>query len=162
MTLWTAAEQQAIKPISSNNASKFDLLAIETQVKDLKPLLGFDFYQDLMNNPDSVENKKLLDGGNYDRGGIVYSFCRAEICFSLFFYANYVMSSYFADTFTGFVSKNHEDAQPISSGDRKNLRDINKEVAFQYWEDCKQFIYCNKPDYPYYLCQTRNNKMITL
>ena len=55
--LWTSAEQQTIRPISANNlARKFDRLAELTQVKDLKPLVGYDMFQDLIQHPTSTAN----------------------------------------------------------------------------------------------------------
>lgn len=161
MALWTANEQQSIKPISANNASKFTLLAEETQIKDLKPLIGYDFYQDLIQSPESVANTALLDGGTYVYNGVSYSFRGLKVVLAYFFFANYVMSSWFTDTFAGFVTKTHEDAQPVSSGDKKNMRDMNIEVAMQEWTDCLHFIAANSQDYPYYI-KTTNRKMIIL
>jgi hypothetical protein len=160
--LWTSTNQQAIKPISANNLGKFDNLALETQIKDLKPLIGFDMFQDLLQNPTATANKALLDGGEYTYNGVTYEFKGLIYVLCYFFYANYVMTSWYADTFTGFVAKNHDDAQPASSGDKKNLRDLNVEIAMQYWEDCKHFIAANSSDYPYFLCTTPNRKMIIL
>jgi hypothetical protein len=162
MALWTIANQQAIKPISANNVGKFDTLALETQIKDLKPLIGFDMFQDLLQNPTETANKALLDGGEYTYNGVTYEFKGLIYVLCYFFYANYVMTSWYADTFTGFVSKNHDNAQPASSGDKKNLRDLNIEIALQYWEDCKHYIMANSSDYSYYNCTPKNRKMIIL
>ena len=163
MALLTYNELQAIKPISANNAGKFDQLIIETEIKDLKPLLGYEFYQDLMSNPDTEANGKLLDGGTFTVNGITYSFAGLKSVIAYFFYANYVMTSWYADTFTGFVTKSNEDSQPASQGDKKNLRDLAVETALQYWEDCKKYIEANSSDFPYYDCgKPRNNRLITI
>jgi hypothetical protein len=162
MALLTFSELQAIKPISANNAGKFDNLLKETLIKDIKPLLGYEFYQDLTQNESTTPNAKLLSGDTYTYSGIDYTFEGLKTVIAYFLYANYVMTSWYSDTFTGFVGKNHDDAQPASSGDKKNLRDMNIEIARQHWEDCKYFITANSPDYPYFLCKTINRKMITL
>ena len=55
--LWTYEDQQRIKPFSENNYKKFDELARSTMVKDLKPLLGFDMFQDIIQNSTTTANK---------------------------------------------------------------------------------------------------------
>jgi hypothetical protein len=161
MALLTFAELQLIKPISANNAGKFDDLLKTTLIKDIKPLLGFDFYQDMIQNESTVANARLLAGDTYIYSGITYTFEGLKTIIAYFLYANYVMSN-LADTFTGFVTKSNEDSQPASSGDKKNLRDINIETAMQHWEDCKYFLDTNAVDYPYYLPKTQNNRVILL
>jgi len=157
--LLTISEQQAIKAISANNTGKFDDLLAETVIKDIKPLLGFDFYQDLIQNPTSTENALLLSGGTYMYNGVTYSFEGLKTVIAYFLFANYVMSN-LVDTFTGFVTKNNEDSQAASSGDKKNLRDMNREIAMQHWDDCKAFIASSTVSFPYYLT-TRSNRIIT-
>jgi hypothetical protein len=161
MALLTFNEQQAIKAISTNNAGKFDDLLKTTLVNDIKPLLGFDFYQDLIQNESTTPNARLLDGDTYIYSGITYTFEGLRTVIAYFLYANYVMSNV-VDTFTGFVTKSNEDSQPASSGDKKNIRDMNRETAMQHWEDCKYFLDINAVDYPYYLPKTQNNRLILL
>ena len=49
--LWTYANQQTIKPIAANfPQTKFEQIMEETQVEDLQKLLGFEFYQDIIQN----------------------------------------------------------------------------------------------------------------
>jgi len=160
--LWSLQEQQATRPISDNNASrKFNNLAYDTQIKDLKPLLGFDMFQDLIQNPTTTANTLLLSGGTYTYNGITYQFEGLKKVLCYLFYANYVMDN-LQDTFHGFVTQNTEDSTAASSGDKKNLRDQNHEIAMQHWVDCKHFIECNYANYPYFNCRTQNNRLITL
>lgn len=159
--LWTLANQTAIRPISDNNAGKFTQLAADTQIKDLKPLLGWDMFQDIIRNPTTVANALLIAGGTYVYQGITYEFSGLKAVLSYFLYANYIMDN-MQDTFHGFVTKNTEDSTAASSGDKKNLRDQNREIALQHWYDCQQFIEANASDYPYYIFKTRNNRIITL
>ena len=159
--LWTISEQQAIKAFSANNAGRFDEIADITQIKDLKPLIGFDFYQDLIQNPATPANARLLDGDTYTYNGVTYEFKGLKYVLAYLWYANYVMSN-MVDTFTGFVVKSNEDSQPASSGDKKNLRDINREVAMSHWEDCKNFLTVNSVDYPYFYFKRNVRKIITL
>ena len=161
MSLLLISDQRTIKPISQNNENKFNDLLEMTLIKDIKPLLGYYFYQDIIQNPTSTANKTLLDGGTYTYSGVTYTFKGLKYVIAYFLYANYIFSN-IADTFTGFVVKSNEDSQPASQGDKKNLRDINIEVAMQHWDDCKMFIMANSPDYPNFIYKQKNNRMIIL
>jgi len=159
--LWLSSEQQTIRPISANNIDrKFARLAELTMVKDLKPLLGFDMFQDLIQNSSETANAKLLAGGTYTYNGVTYTFDGLKYVLANFLFANYIVDN-LEDTFTGFVTKSNEDSQPASSGDKKNLRDLAVETAMQYWEDCKKYIEANSSDFPYYDCKPVNRRMIT-
>ena len=160
--LWTQSDQTAIRPISANNlARKFDRLAELTQVKDLKPLLGYDMFQDLIQNSETTANAALLAGGTFTYNGVTYTFDGLKYVLANFFFANYIVDN-LEDTFTGFVTKSNEDSQPASAGDKKNLRDLAIETALQYWEDCKKYIEANSSLFPYYNCKPRSNRLITI
>ena len=160
--LWTQSDQTAIRPISANNlARKFDRLAELTQVKDLKPLLGYDMFQDLIQNSGTTANAALLAGGTFTYNGVSYTFDGLKYVLANFFFANYIVDN-LEDTFTGFVTKSNEDSQPASQGDKKNLRDLAIETALQYWEDCKKYIEANSSLFPYYDCKPRSNRLITI
>jgi hypothetical protein len=159
--LWTSANQQTIRPISDNNLTrKFARLAELTQVKDLKPLLGWDMFQDLIQNPTSTANAALLDGATYTYNSVTYIFDGLKYVLANFLFANYIVDN-LEDTFTGFVTKSNEDSQPASAGDKKNLRDLAVETAMQYWEDCKKYIEANSSLFPYYDVKPVNRRLIT-
>ena len=160
--LWTQNEQQSIRPVSANNIDrKFARLAELTQVKDLKPLLGYDMFQDLIQNSGTTANAALLAGGTFTYNGVTYTFDGLKYVLANFFFANYIVDN-LEDTFTGFVTKSNEDSQPASQGDKKNLRDLAVETALQYWEDCKKYIEANSSLFPYYNCKPRSNRLITI
>jgi hypothetical protein len=72
--LWTQNEQQTIRPVSANNIDrKFNRLAELTQIKDLKPLLGYDMFQDLIQNSSETANAELLNGGTFTYNGVTYT-----------------------------------------------------------------------------------------
>ena len=160
--LWLSSEQQTIRPISDNNLTrKFNRLAELTMIKDLKPLIGYDMFQDLIQNPTTKANAKLLAGGTFTYNGVTYTFDGLKYVLANFFFANYIVDN-LEDTFTGFVTKSNEDSQPASQGDKKNLRDLAIETALQYWEDCKKYIEANSSLFPYYDCKPRSNRLITI
>ena len=154
--LWTYANQQAIKPISANQAQgMFNQLAAEVQVVDLQNLIGFSFYQDLVQNPATIPNAALLDGGSYTAGGVTYIYSGLKYVLAYFFYARYILVSFKKDTYGGMVSKKFEDSFQLNNGDEANLAKDNRITAFKYWEECQAFIRENSSDYPYY-CEDPN------
>lgn len=149
--LWTHTEQQDIKPISPNfPQEQFNQIAEEVQVEDLQKLLGFNFYQDLIQNPDSDENAALLDGGTYETGGITYFYKGLKYVLAYFLYARYIRVSKIKDTYGGFVEKKFEESQGLNNGDESNHYVSFRKIAFKYWEECVCFIKVNSTDYPYY------------
>ena len=158
--LWSSSEQQAIRPISANNLTrKFNALAELTQQKDLRPLVGFDMFQDLIQNPTSTANAALLDGESYAYNGRTFTFDGLKYVLAHLFFANYITDNV-EDTFTGMVVKSNEDSQPASAGDKKNLQNMARETAMQYWEDCKMYIEANIASFPYYDCKPPNKRLI--
>lgn len=148
--LWTYAEQQVIRPISENNQMKFAKIAEETQAKDLQELIGFDFYQDLIQNPLTTANAALMDGGNYTVSGINYFHEGLKYVLAYLFFARYLTESENFDTFVGLVHTNIDNSQRLSAGDQKNYILQFRQVAYKYWEETEQFILNNLTDYPYY------------
>jgi hypothetical protein len=99
--LWLSSEQQTIRPISANNIDrKFARLAELTQIKDLKPLLGFDMFQDLIQNSGETANAKLLAGGTYTYNGVTYTFDGLKYVLAHLLFANYIV-------------ENHEDSSHV-------------------------------------------------
>ncbi len=151
--LWTYANQQSIKPISANfDQTKFAQLQKEVQVEDLQKLLGFDFYQDLIQNPATTENAALLDGGTYEVAGVTYSYVGLKFTLAYYLYARYVQTSFKKDTAAGFVRKNLEDSRQLDRGEQADYHKDFRKVAGSYWEENEKFIIANSEDYPYYNC----------
>ena len=153
--LWTYTEQQTIKAISANQPEAlFDKLGEEVQVEDLQNMLGFKFYQDIVQNPDSTANAALLDGGTYTVSAVTYFYLGLKYVLAYLFYAKYVKNSFKKDTYGGFVGKQFEESRQLNNGDEANFHKEARKVAFKYWEECEQFIKANSSDYPYYCTDT--------
>jgi len=151
MALWTLTEQQTIKPVSGNfPLAKFDQMATETQVEDLQKLLGYDFYQDIIQNPTSTANAALLAGGTYTYNSVTYIFAGLKYVLAYLLFARYIKQSGISDTFGGMVKKNFEDSRELNNGDEKNLHNDFRKIAFKYWDECKCYIYAHSTDFPYY------------
>jgi hypothetical protein len=161
--LWTIFDQQNIKPISKNRQRDFDLLAKEVELTDLQPLIGVEFYNDLVQNPESEWNKKLLDGDVYVIGAQNISFSGLKHALSYFLYARYIAVSDEADTFSGVVVKTTPDSEPLPSGRIKTRVYDTRQIAFAYFNDCSRFISENNSQFPFNIvgCVHSFNRSIT-
>ena len=149
--LWTYANQQSIKPIAANfPQTPFEQIMAEVQVEDLQKLLGFDFYQDIIQNPTDTWNAKLLDGGTYEYNSITYIYSGLKYVLAYFAYARYVRISSKKDTYGGFVGKRFEDSQQINTGDESNLYKDFRKIAYKYWGECQKFMSANATRFTYY------------
>ena len=156
--LWTYANQQTIKPISANfPQGEFEQMMEEVQVEDLQKLLGFDFYQDIIQNPTDTWNAKLLDGGEYEYNSVTYFYEGLKYVLAYFAYARYVKISSKKDTATGFVSKQFEDSRQINIGKELNLHKDFIKIAFKYWEECQKFLSANSSEFAYYYVDSLPN-----
>lgn len=155
--LWTQAQQQAIKKISLNRIDKsFDKLAEETQITDLQPLLGFDMFQDLVQNPTTEWNAKLLAGGTYTYNSVTYIYSGLIYTLAYFLYARYVSESNEFDTYVGMVQKDNQDSRHLEIGAIKNRVNSIRQIANKHWEDCERFINANIAVFPYALNSPNN------
>ncbi|MBP8034688.1 MAG: hypothetical protein KAZ71_08815, partial [Bacteroidia bacterium] len=65
------ADIAVFKQISKTVAdAKLDDIIIQTQIDDIRPLLGDKLFNDLMNNTEDYDT--LMDGGVYTYNGITY------------------------------------------------------------------------------------------
>ena len=153
--LWTYSEQQTIKPIAANfKQPAFVQLQEEVQVEDLQKLLGFQFYQDIIQNPTDTWNAALLNGGTYEVSGVTYSYVGLKFTLAYYLYARYVQVSFKKDTATGFVSKNRDDSRQLNKGDEGNYHKDFRKIAGSYWEENEKFIIANSENFPYYNCDS--------
>ena len=149
--LWTYADQQEIKPVSTNfPQAKFEQMAAEVQVNDLQKLLGFDFYQDIIQNPTDTWNAALLDGGTYEHNSVTYTYSGLKYVLAYFLFAQYVKHNSIKDTFGGFVKQQFEDSREINKGEQANYHNDFRKIAFKYWEECMCFMRANTTRFPYF------------
>lgn len=145
--------QQAIKPISANNESKYAQLAAEVESLEVDKLLGYAFYQAVSTTPanysDLLNATEFVDcnGNTVKHRGLLYVIAYLN-------YAKYIGESYVADTFSGFVQKNRPDSERISSGDIKRLQQENREIAFNAFELIRMYLNKNKDTYPLWNCNS--------
>ena len=136
--IWTWSEQQEIRPIDENNAHLFEQIQTEVQNHDLKKLIGFEFFNELLQNIHEYE--LLLTGGEYTYNGSTYNFNGLIYVCAFLFYARYIRDSRVNDTFTGFVTHTADGMQPLSSNKIMNLENRYKEIAATEWEACLHYL----------------------
>lgn len=149
-TLINYTEQQQVKPISDNNAERFEQIMLETEVKDLQPLLGMSLYQDLIQDPTAARYVTLKDGATWTLSGKSYKMMGLKYVLAYLFYANYVEQVAIADTFSGMVQHTFAESQHIETSEKRRIASMNREIAARYWEEVKLYIENNLSTYPEY------------
>lgn len=160
--LLSLAQQQAIKTISPNWANyvkttggttNYEQLALEVEESDLQKLLGAALLQDLQDNPTETNNAILLNGGTFeDCNGNTIKFKGLRYVLAYMNYSQQILESDVADTFTGFVKKNRNEADGLSFGEKKQLMINAREKAMAQWELAKQFLNDNTDLYELWYC----------
>lgn len=160
--LLSLAQQQAIKPISPNWAntiksvggvSNYDQLALEVEDNDLQQLLGAALLQDIQDNPTEARNVILLDGGSFeDCNGDTIKFKGLRYVLAYMNFSQQIMESDIADTFTGFVKKNRNEADSLGFSEKKQSMISTREKAMTQWNLTKQYLNENTELYPLWYC----------
>jgi len=156
--LWTSVDQQAIKPISKNRINDFAKLAEEVQLTDLQPLMGFDFFQNILQTPTATWNANLLTGGTYTYNSVTYVFSGLKYVLAYFLFARHIEQSGEFDTFSGLVEKTMQDGSKADIGVIKNRINSVRKIANKHWEDCDRFIMANSSNFPYSLYNPINRQ----
>jgi len=158
MALLLYSEQQNLKPISPNWANsvkiqggKTNFVQLEEEIENgwLKTLLGAAFLYWVQQNPTVLEVISLLGGAVFkdcDNNDIEFRGLKYQIAFMV--YAKYIDVSDQADTFTGLVRQNREEANPLSEGAIKRGKRDAESLVMQDFEIMKVFISQNAALYP--------------
>lgn len=123
------AKMQEVRRVSDNNSKRFELISQEVEDLELSKLLGAKLYQQVSDDPEMYSD--LLDATGFTRCDgttIKHKGLHYVICYLI--YAQYILESDVADTFSGMVSKNLPNSQPLSTGRLKELNQHYREIAF--------------------------------
>lgn len=139
-------EQQAIKPIDKNSASRYSAIANDVEVYDIDLLLGNALYQDVVKNPQNYES--LLNAAEFEScDGLTLKHKGLKFVIAYLNYAKYVSESHIADTFSGLRQKANPDSETISKGDIERLYKQNRDIAFHAFELIKEYLDRNQSIY---------------
>ncbi|MCQ2608770.1 MAG: hypothetical protein MJ197_08805 [Bacteroidales bacterium] len=119
---------QRYKPCSKNNRAKIEQLIEEVEFLELSKLIGCDIY-----------NQLVIDCSKPTQEDDVCAICNNGLykCISYLVYAQYLVESNVADTFTGFVQKTRQDSENIPQGTIQNLQRHYRDIAFLSFKQVK-------------------------
>lgn len=120
----------------------------QAQFADLQRLLGADFYNDLIRNSASTNYQTLLNGGDYTYNEVTYTNVGLKSVIVHYFEARYKLHGSSTDTPFGLVVKTDPNSQNVDLANRKMEAKEAKNLAFNYWENVKDFLDRNAADYP--------------
>ena len=122
----TFEQQQEIKPISENNAYKWEQIAKEVYNVKMLPLFGEDFMIDVEDNLNNPDYSALLNGLQYTYSGDNYRHAGLRATLAYLVYAQYIQESGLEDTFTGLVRQARNETEKANDGD------IGRVIKFAY------------------------------
>lgn len=153
--LITFSEQQNIKPISPNSEPRFAQIMKETQINELQELLGFQLYQDLIQNPTSTNNNLLLNGAIWEYCGQKIKMHGLKYVLAHYFYSNYSRENKNHDTYSGQMIHQIAEAQHVSIQELNGIKKRARETASKFWQEVKLFLDNNTNSYPYWFCDKK-------
>jgi hypothetical protein len=145
---------------------KLNQIILETQFQDLRPLLGERFFNDILNKVEasSTDYDDLLDGNTYTYQGITYTNYGLRCVLSNYIYARYTIFGDIIDnSFGQSIKMNVNESQPVSASIKKSLYQMNRDLAYNYWLNVRDYIVRNNTTYDLYNdCYTSTNKTFKL
>jgi hypothetical protein len=150
--LITYNEAQAIKKFSSNNEDDYAQIMEEVQINELQELLGFELYQDLINNPTSAQNVILLDGTTWTYGSQSIVMKGLKYVLAHYFIAQYAEEIRKKDTFSGYVKHNFDESNQVTENDRHKTEKRARETAAKFWNEVKLYLDNHNDIYTYWNC----------
>lgn len=145
--LITRAEIAKYRQISKTpNDAKLDEMILDAQMLDIQPLLGEKLYNKVVAAP--VDYSALMDGGVYEVNGTTYTNYGLKMVLVYFTYARYIMFGSAIDTPFSVVEKLNNDSRPVDASGKKTIYVLNRDAAFQVWENVKNYLIRTKdPDF---------------
>jgi len=120
----------------------------DAQFTDVQPLMGADFYFDMIANSGDANYQALLKAGTYSYQGETYTTVGLEAVIAHFAYARYIMFGSQVDTPFGFQEKTNENSNNVSVSGKKTIYKMNQQMAQGYWENVELFLIRKADDYP--------------
>jgi hypothetical protein len=150
-------EIREYKQISKTaNDDRLNDIIIQVQINELRPLLGEDLFNAIMN--DAVSYTDLLNGGVYEVSGITYQNYGLKAVLSYYIDAYWKMFGDVTSTPFGNVTKlSGGESEPITDGFRKSIYIMNKQSAYNIWLNVE--LYLRRTNEPLYnICNVKRNK----
>lgn len=165
MPLITLSELRAVKPVSGNpiSDSRYTAIIEDCEFKEIRPLLGSRFYQDLVRNAADANYVALLEGGEYLYDNFTYTNPGLTRVIIEFAYAHILFFGSEVNTPFGLVAKQYQDGQMATRDRTKELYTAHRQIANEYWLEVKAFLDRNYEDYEFWeRCSSKTLNTIKL
>lgn len=139
----------------------------DAEFLDLKPLIGEEFYSDLVDRIELPIYAELLVGKIYTYNNIKYEFKGLKKVLSIFAFARYTMFGSATSTPFGTVEKNYKDSRNLEVIEKKSIYTKERQDAVQYFNDIVKYLDRHSDLYPYWRftsgeCHTEPNHKIRI
>lgn len=124
------------------NDDRLNDIIILTQIDDIRPLLGEELFNDIINNASNYTD--LLDGGAYDYNGKTYQNYGLKAVLAYYVYARYAMFGAQIDTPFGLVEKlGGNESERVDTSFKKTMYQTNRQSAFNIWLNVNDYLIRN-------------------
>jgi hypothetical protein len=164
MALISLTDIQEYKPISSNidATKKLNPFIKEAQQFDLRPILGDEFYLDLVADieasPSLTKYADLWNGNTFTVGSDTYENAGLKVVLVYYAYARYLNRANTNQTAFSVVQKNNPNSESISEAALARLVGQATSGAKDYEARIKFYLDNNASLYPLYTCQNDNRR----
>lgn len=124
---------------------------LAAQNVDVKPVIGGALWYDILENPYTALNQKLIDGGTYtNTSGQTFHFQGIKAALACFAYARYILSKNAVDTPFGMVAKTSDYSVQADSKILLNIASEKRSEGSAYLHECMAYLNEKPADYPLY------------
>jgi hypothetical protein len=147
LPLISVSDIRAVRDLSNQiKDNKINPLISDAEMSDLRPLLGDSFFFAIKKNPENYTN--LLDPLEYTiNDEINYHFGLKRLLCELS-YVRYMFDSGDISTPFGVIEKNFTDGVRTSRDRTKELSNLRKQTANEYWLGIEKYLINNAELYP--------------
>jgi hypothetical protein len=149
---------------SNYNSGTLEQHIQDAQMVDVQFLMGRDFFNDMIRNYTDAKYTALLNAGDYNYQGAVYTNYGLKSVITLYAYSRYIVAGSQTDTPFGYVEKNATDSTRVDLDRKKSMGKSNEQAGFSNWENVRDFLNRNSTTYPLWKSEcvsSRGNFRIT-
>ena len=149
LPLITATDIRTVRDLSNQiKDSKINPLISDAEISDLRPLLGDAFFYDIKKTPANYTD--LLNGSEYVIDGVTYFQYGIKRLLCELAHVRYMFDSGDVSTPFGVINKDFENGIKISREREKELSNIRKKTAHDFWLGIERYLQNNLTLYPLY------------
>ena len=147
--LINASDIRAVRDLSNQiKDNKINPIISDAEMSDLRPLLGEALFYAIKKTP--LDYSDLLNGGEYTVNGNTYYHFGVKRLLIELAYVRYMFDSSDVSTPFGVIDKNFTDGTHTSRERAKELSNLRKKTANDYWLGIENYLINNSTLYPLY------------